>query len=141
MSIFLWCSSISLIPLTFLTSGFTIKPHFFIFSKNSDCFEKIIGSIAPKPYAKYFKGILEVSFGSFCLKLPPAAFLGLAKLFFKFPKSLLLIYISQRISNKSGKFFDSILFGILVIVFKLFKISSPVSPSPLDKPFVNIPFL
>ena len=30
--------------------------------------------------------------------------------------------------------------GISFMVFKLFKISSPVTPSPLESPFTNIPF-
>ena len=38
-----------------------------------------------------FKGIFAVSLGSFCLKDPPAAFLGLAKSSLIFLKSLLLI--------------------------------------------------
>ena len=38
-------------------------------------------------YAKYFKGIFAVSFGSFCLNDPPAAFLGFAKLSFIVSKS------------------------------------------------------
>ena len=50
---------------------------------------KIIGSTCPNPYAKYLRGILEVSFGSFCLKDPPAAFLGFANLSEIFSNSFL----------------------------------------------------
>ena len=57
--------------------------------KNSDCLEKIAGSIAPNPYAKYLSGILDVSLGSFCLRDPPAAFLGLANLSLRLVKSFL----------------------------------------------------
>ena len=73
--------SISLIPLIIFTKGLIEKPHSSIFFRNSDCSLNTFGSIAPKPYAKYFNGIFEVSFGSFCLNEPPAAFRGFAKFF------------------------------------------------------------
>ena len=41
----------------------------------------------------------------------------------------------------SGKSFAVILCGISFTVFKLSVISSPCSPSPLDKPEASIPFL
>ena len=88
--------------------------------------------------AKYFKGILDVSLGFFCLSDPPAAFLGLAKLSLKFSKSFFPIYISQRISNILGASLFSIDLGILLIVLRFSKISSPITPSPLDNPFVII---
>ena len=48
--------------------------------------------------------------------------------------------ISHLISRSSGISFDIIRVGILEIVFKLSKISSPVTPSPLDNPFFKKPF-
>ena len=72
------------------------------------------------------------SFGSFCLNEPPAAFLGLAKFFFILLKSFLLIKISHLISNKSGILFPFIFLELNLMVFKFSKISSPVTPSPLE---------
>ena len=63
----------------------------FIFFKKSDCFLKTKGSITPNPYTKKFNGIFAVIREFFCLKEPPAAFLGLANLSFIFLKSLLPI--------------------------------------------------
>ena len=107
---------------------------------NIEIEEKIIGSIAPKPYAKYFKGILEVSFEFFCLKDPPAAFLGFENFCSIFLKSFLLMKISLLISSNFGTFAPLIFVGILVIVFRFSKISSPIIPSPLERPLVKIPF-
>ena len=71
---------ISLVSLTTSIKGLVLKFQLEITSKNSDCVSKLDGSTAPKPYAKYLRGILAVSFGSFCLNDPPAAFLGFANL-------------------------------------------------------------
>ena len=88
-----------------------------------------------------FKGIFFVSSGFFCLSDPDAAFLGFANFAFKFLKSLFCIKTSPLISISSGKFFDSIFFGISFIVARLAVISSPSFPSPLDNPILNSPFL
>ena len=64
-----------------------LNPQVFNNFKYSDCFSKFFGSTAPKPYATNFKGIFFVSLGSFCLKEPPAAFLGFANFLVIFLKS------------------------------------------------------
>ena len=88
-----------------------------------------------------FSGIFFVSFESFCLKDPEAAFLGLANLFVNFLKSLFFMKTSPLISISCGKFLFNIEGGISFIVFKFSVISSPSLPSPLDKPVINFPFL
>ena len=67
-----------------------LKPQLFKASRNSDCFLKILFSKNPKVYAIKCKGIFFVSFGSFCLSDPDAAFLGFAKLSFNLIKSFFL---------------------------------------------------
>ena len=64
---------------TIFDNGFILKPHLLIFLKIR-LFLNIIGSTAPNPYAKYLRGIFEVSLDLFVLRDPPAAFLGLANL-------------------------------------------------------------
>ena len=95
----------------------------------------------PKLYAKNFKGIFFVWLGSFCLKLPEAAFLGLANLSLIFSKSLFDIYTSPLISISLGKFLSLIIVGISFIVFRFSVINSPSEPSPLETPATNKPFL
>ena len=73
-------------------------------------------------------------FGSFCLREPEAAFLGLANLSFNFSKSVFLIKTSPLISISSGIFLPFKIFGISLIVFKFSVISSPSTPSPLERP-------
>ena len=82
-------------------------------------------------YAINLRGINSVFFGSFCLNDPEAAFLGFAKSFSIFLKSLVSIKTSPLISISSGKSVSEIFRGISLIVFKLAVISSPSSPSPL----------
>ena len=82
-----------------------------------------------------------VSFGSFCLKDPDAAFLAFANKSLIFKKSFFLIKTSPLISISSGKSLFFILIGISFIVFKFSVMSSPVLPSPLDAPKINLLFL
>ena len=74
----------------------------------------------------------------FCLKDPPAAFLGLANLSLIFSKSFFPIYTSPRTSKISGG--SNNFFGISSIVAKFSVIFSPKVPSPLDKPKTKSPF-
>tara|TARA_Y100001958_G_scaffold150753_1_gene134911 strand:+ start:56 stop:316 length:261 start_codon:yes stop_codon:yes gene_type:complete len=85
-------------------------------------------------YAINFSGISFVFFGSFCLKEPDAAFLGFANLSLNPSKSLFLIKTSPLISISSGIFFPFKILGISLIVFKFSVISSPSTPSPLERP-------
>ena len=77
----------------------------------------------------------------FCLSDPDAAFLGFANFSFKFLKSLFCINTSPLISISSGKFLDSIFFGMSFMVLRFAVISYPSFPSPLDNPILNSPFL
>ena len=81
-----------------------------------------------------FKGIFDVIFGSFCLKDPEAAFLGLANLSFILLKSLFLIKTSPLISISEGKLSPDTFFGISLIVLRFSVISSPSIPFPRDNP-------
>ena len=72
-----------------------------------------------------FKGILFVSSGFFCLKVPDAAFLGFANLSFNELKSLLFIKTSPLMSISSGRFFPFKMIGISFIVLRFSVISSP----------------
>ena len=100
-----------------------------------------ISSTYPCVYAINLSGILAVIVGSFCLKDPDAAFLGLANFSLIFLKSLFSINTSPLISISLGKFFVLILCGISLIVFKFCVISSPSKPSPLESPFMNSPLI
>ena len=87
------------------------------------------------------RGIFLVSLGFFCLREPDAAFLGLAKSFFKLLKSLFFMKTSPLISTSFGKSLFVIWWGMSPIVFKFSVISSPVVPSPLEVPKTSNPFL
>ena len=76
----------------------------------------------------------------FCLKDPEAAFLGLAKFSFNFSKSEFFIKTSPLISISVGIFLPFNIFGISEIVFRFSVISSPSTPSPLERPWMNLPF-
>ena len=86
-SISLWFFSMLSTVLTILFKELVLKPHDFNSFKYSDCVSKSFGSTVPKQYATNFNGIFLVSLGSFCLKDPPAAFLGLANFLEIFLKS------------------------------------------------------
>ena len=77
-------------------------------------------------------GIFFVSFGSFCLRDPEAAFLGFANFSFILIKSFFLINTSPLISTSLGKSTFFISKGISLIVFRFSVIISPIFPSPLD---------
>jgi len=77
----------SSIEFTSLLRELVLNPHVFNNFKYSDCFSKIFGSTVPKAYATNFNGIFFVSLGSFCLREPPAAFLGFANCLAIFLKS------------------------------------------------------
>ena len=65
-------------------NGLVGRPHALYNFKVSDCdsgSSKLPLSIKPIPWAKNFKGLDAATVGSSCLKLPAAAFLGLAKVF------------------------------------------------------------
>ena len=129
-----------MIPLINLLNGLVLKPHLSNSFKYSNWFLTFNPFSYPNVYAINFNGILLVSFGSFCLKEPDAAFLGLANFPLSFLKSLFWIKTSPLISISSGKSLYEIFFGISLIVSKFLVISSPSLPSPLDKPFSKFPF-
>ena len=85
-------------------------------------------------YAIKLRGIFFVSFGSFCLREPDAAFLGFAKFSLILRKSFFLINTSPLISISSGKLSFLIIIGISLIVLRFSVITSPILPSPLDTP-------
>ena len=74
-------------PLTTQFNLFTSKPQVSSKAKNSDCFLNDEVVVNPYVYAINFNVIFFVSFGSFCLKEPEAAFLAFANLSFIFSKS------------------------------------------------------
>ena len=90
------------------------------------------------------KGLLAVNFGSNCLSVPAAKFLGFANICkpcsscfsFILLKLSLDMYTSPLTTISS---LLSILRGIFFIVIKFLDISSPITPFPLVAPYLNSP--
>ena len=56
-----------------------VLPQYYKAKHIKTMFYHVYSTLGYSVDTKYFKGILEVSIGFFCLNDPPAAFLGLAK--------------------------------------------------------------
>ena len=68
----------------------------------------------PIPCAKNFKGLDAATLGSNCLRLPAAAFLGLAKIFSESALAFLFISLKSYISIKTSPLI-SIKLGALIL--------------------------
>ena len=110
-------------------------------------------SEVPYPCINSFNGLEAVTSGSNCLKLPAAAFLGFAKIFFPDSFEDSFIFLNSKDSIKTSPLTSKEL-GIFAIssflinsngtegnVLILWVMSSPIVPSPRVAAFSKTPFL